>query len=267
MHSASAADGRTPARVTQSARLAILLGLLEERPYWTVAELAQRFEVSEETIRRDVRQLEQSGQVQKTHGGVGVPSSALEAPYRNRLREQAEAKQRIAQRALQLIEPGMALLLDSGTTSFWLARALAHVRDLTIITNSIEIAHEVMGRPAQRLFVAGGRITPDYRAAFGPEAIDYAARFVPDLTVLSIGAVEADRGFVDFDVDEAMFKRALLKQSRRIVVLADATKFTRRGLVEVAPYQAVRDLVTDQPLPAPIAAAAEAAGMRVHLAG
>jgi DeoR family glycerol-3-phosphate regulon repressor len=252
-------------RATQNARLAALLDLLEERGQWSIGELADRFEVSEETIRRDVRQLEQAGRVQKIHGGVCLPGGVLEPTYRQRMRDQAEAKQRIAQRALALVRPGMTLLLDSGTTTLWLARALGHVRDLTVITNSMEIAAQVLGHPGQRLYVAGGAVDPDYHAAFGSEAIDYCRQFAPDLTVLSMGAVDPVRGFLDFDAGEAAFKRSLLPQARRVAVLCDATKFDKSGFVHVAGFGDVHDLVTDQAPPEEIAAAAAAAGTAIHL--
>jgi DeoR family glycerol-3-phosphate regulon repressor len=252
--------------VIQSARLAKLLSLLEERPIWSVAELAVRFDVSDETVRRDVRQLEKLGRAQKTHGGVSVPSNLIEAPYRVRLRESAEAKQRIGRRAAGFVSAGMTLLLDSGTTSFWMARALAGVRNLTIITNSMEIAAEVLGRPGYRLLLAGGVINSDYRAAFGAEPAAFCRRFVPDLTVLSMGAVDAVRGFLDYDADEAAFKRSLVERAQRVMVLADRTKFDKPGFIQVAEYGEVHDLVTDRAPPAATAAAAMAAGTSLYLA-
>ncbi len=259
-------DSKSGARPIQVARLTSLMKLLEERGHCSVAELAVHFDVSEETIRRDIRQLERTGRVQKTHGGVSIPSSELEAPYRIRLREQSDAKQRIAQHAARMVTEGMTLLLDSGTTCLWLARALAGFRDLTIITNSMEVAHEVLGRPGQRLFVAGGPIKPDYHAAFGPEAIAFCRRFVPDITILSMGAIDAACGFLDFDSDEATFKRSILDRSRRVVVLADSTKFTKPGFIQVADFADVKALYTDAQPPAAIRDAAQAHGMAIEVA-
>lgn len=253
-------------QLTQGARLAAIVQLLEERTFWPVSELADRFEVSEETIRRDARQLEQSGVVQKVHGGLSATSNKIEAPYRLRLRENAEAKQRIAQTAAALVSEGMTLLLDSGTTCHWLARSLSHVRNLTIVTNSVEIAWEVLGNPGQRLLLAGGPIDPDYHAAFGAEAKAFCRRFAPDLTILSMGAVDAERGFLDFDAGEAAFKQTLLEQARNIVVLADHSKFVRPGFIQVATFTDVQDLVTDRVPPADVVRVATASNTRVHVA-
>lgn len=252
--------------ISQGARLAAILQLLEERTFWAVSELADRFEVSEETIRRDARQLERNGVVQKVHGGLSATSNKIEAPYRIRLRENAEAKQRIARTAATLVSEGMTLLLDSGTSCYWLARALAPVRNLTIVTNSVEIAHEVLGNPGQRLLLAGGQINPVHNAAFGQEARSFCRHFAPDLTILSMGAVDPERGFLDFDADEAAFKQSLLGQARRIVVLADHTKFTKAGFIKVASFSDVQDLVTDQPPPAGTARAASQSDTTLHIA-
>jgi len=257
--------GRQPPRLNQSARIAGILTLLDGQPFWSVGDLARRFDVSEETIRRDVRQLELGGHVQKTHGGVSLPNHMLEGPFRQRVRIEAALKQRIARRAAEFIQPGMTILLDSGTSAFWLARALQGLRDLTIITNSVEIAQEVTGRSGQRLFMAGGEISPHYGASFGPEAISYCRRFVPDITVFSIGSIDETHGYLDFDAGEATFKRALIENARRLMILADSTKFARGGRLQVAQHHEVHDLVTDSAPPAGIAQAA-GAGTQVHIA-
>jgi DeoR family transcriptional regulator, glycerol-3-phosphate regulon repressor len=253
--------------VIQSTRLATLLELLEERRSCSIAELAQRFHVSEETIRRDVRQLEASGRAYKVHGGVRLPDNLVEAPYRLRLGENADAKRAIAARGASLVEDGMTVLIDSGTSSFWFARALSQARGLTIVTNSLEVAQEMLGRHDNRLFFAGGAMNVDYRAAFGAEAIAYSRGFAPDLCVLSMGAIEAERGFLDFEPEEAAYKRSLLDRARRVLVLADASKFARKGSVHVAGFGDVHDLVTDQPLATEVDQAAARAGTRVHITG
>ncbi len=251
-------------QLNQGARLAAILQLLEEKAFWAVSELADRFEVSEETIRRDARHLEQSGVIQKMHGGISATSNKIEAPYRIRFRENVAAKQRMAQTAAALVREGMTLLLDSGTSCHWLARSLAHMQNLTIVTNSVEIAHEILGNPGQQLLLAGGPVNQIHHAAFGPEASAFCRRFAPDLTVLSMSAVDPERGFLDFDADEAAFKQPLLERARRVVVLADHTKFAKSGFILVASFADVQDLVTDRAPPASTMHAAALSGTRVH---
>jgi DeoR family glycerol-3-phosphate regulon repressor len=253
--------------VTQSDRIKKLVALLEERGSCAIGDLALHFGVSEETIRRDVRQLEEAGRAFKVHGGVRLPDNQLEAPYRLRMREQSEAKRAIARRAARLVKDGMTVLIDSGTTSFQVARELAPLRRLTIITNNLAVASELLGRNDHRIFLAGGGVNIDYRATFDAEAIAYTRRFAPDVAFLSMGAIEAERAFLDFEPEEANYKRAVLDRARRVVVVADAVKFTRTGSVHVADFGEVHDIVTDAPPPPAIAEAAVRGGTRVDQVG
>ncbi|WP_242526465.1 DeoR/GlpR family DNA-binding transcription regulator [Novosphingobium sp. KA1] len=249
----------------QADRIAAILVALEEQGSSSIAGLAERFAVSEETIRRDVRQLEGAGRVLKVHGGVTLPSPRLEAPYRRRLRDQVEAKRAIARLAAAFVEEGSTVFVDSGTTSYWAAQELGHLRGLTLVTNSLEVASEALGRGDHRVFLAGGAMNADYRSAFDADAIGFVRRFVPDVAILSMAAIEAERGFLDLDPAEAAFKRAVLDRARRLVVVADHGKFLRQGTVHVADFGEVHDLVTDRAPPPHIGDAARAGGTALHL--
>lgn len=251
----------------QADRIAAILSALEEQGSCSIAGLAERFEVSEETIRRDVRQLEGAGRVTKVHGGVTLPTQRMEAPYRRRLREQVEAKRAIARVAAGFLRDGATAFIDSGTTSYWVAQELGHLRDLALVTNSLEVAVEALGRADHRVFLAGGGLNVDYRSAFDADAIGYVRRFVPDVAVLSMGGIEAGRGFLDFDADEAAFKRAILDRARRLVVVADHGKFAREGTVHVADFAQVHDLVTDLDPPPAVRDAAREGGTTIHVVG
>lgn len=250
----------------QADRIAAILSALEKDGSCSIGSLAERFDVSEETIRRDVRQLESNGRVIKVHGGVTLPAMRLEAPYRRRLREQLDAKRTIARLAAGFVKDGATVFIDSGTTSYWVAQELSHLRDLTLVTNSLEVAAEALGRADHRVFLAGGALNVDYRSVFDGDAIAYVRRFVPDIAFLSMGAIEAERGFLDFDPDEATFKRAVMDRARRIVVVADCGKFTRQGTVHVADFAQVHDLVSEAAPPTVIADAAAASGTAIHVA-
>lgn len=253
--------------MTQSDRIKKLVALLEERGSCAIADLANHFGVSEETVRRDIRQLEETGRAFKVHGGVRLPDNQLEAPYRLRMREQSKGKQGIARRAARLVKDGMTVLIDSGTTSFYVARELAPLRRLTIVTNNLAVASELLGRNDHRIFLAGGAVNIDYRATFDAEAVAYTRRFAPDVAILSMGAIEAKRAFLDFEPGEAGYKRAVLDRARRVVVVADAVKFTRHGSVHVADFGAVHDIVTDAPPPPEVAEAAVRGGTRLDVVG
>lgn len=231
--------------MNQSNRLHELLALLEENASCSIADLAQRFEVSEETIRRDVRQLENTGRVRKVHGGVRLPDNVFEAAYHQRINENAALKRAIGIKAAEMVKDGMTLLIDSGSSAYWVAKALTKARNLTIITNAIEVARELTGRNNARVYFAGGEIHENYCSSFGPEAQNFMRQFTPEIAFFSMGAIEAKRGLLDYFLPEAELKRAIAPLARKIVVLVDSTKFERQGLIRTLDFKDIQVLVTD----------------------
>lgn len=231
--------------MNQSSRLHELLELLEENSSCSIADLAQRFEVSEETIRRDVRQLENTGRVRKVHGGVRLPDNVFEAAYHQRINENALLKRMIGLKAAEMVKDGMTLLLDSGTSTYWLAKALTKVRNLTVITNAIEVARELTGRNNAKVFFAGGEINENYCSSFGPETQAFMRQFTPEIAFFSMGAIEAKRGLLDYLLPEAELKRAIAPLARKIVVLVDSSKFERPGLIRTLDFKDIQVVVTD----------------------
>jgi DeoR family transcriptional regulator, glycerol-3-phosphate regulon repressor len=241
--------------MNQISRLHEILALLDQNTSCTIAALAQRFEVSEETIRRDVRQLETTGRVRKVHGGVRLPDNVFEAAYHQRINDNAARKRGIGLKAAEMVKDGVTLLIDSGTTSFWLARALTKVRDLTIVTNAIEVTRELNGRNHARIYFAGGEVNDDYCSCFGPDTQSFMQRFTPEIAFFSIGAIEAKRGLLDYILPEAELKRAIAPLARKVVILADSSKFERPGLIRTLDFKDVDILVTDAYPGAELAAA------------
>lgn len=243
--------------MNQAARFDGILSTLADRGATTISELAAAFDVSEETVRRDIRRLEKDGAVRKVHGGVRLPDRRAEAPWRQRLNVNAEAKKRVASRAAEMIEPGMTLLLDSSTTVFWMARQIGSVRDLTVITNSLETAGELSASSDSRVFLAGGPLNSAYRAAFGAEVAAYSKRFVPDLAFFSFVAIDADHGFLSHEPAEADYVREVITGARKAVCLTDASKFGAPGRIVAAEWSQIDVMVTDRAPSPEIAAVAE----------
>jgi DeoR family glycerol-3-phosphate regulon repressor len=227
-------------------RLIKILEIIELNNAMSVAELALKFVVSEETIRRDIKQLESSGRVVKVHGGVRLSSALLEPPYRKRVSLNAEAKKAIGIKAAELVQDGMTVFIDSGSTSYWLSKVLKQPKKLLIITNSLEVASEVVGRQGWKLVIIGGQVDMDYRAAFGQEAIAHARRFTPDLLFLSIGGIDKNTGLLDFSIEEADFKRSLIDRARHSVLLADVSKFDAAGSIHLADFSSIDTIICDQ---------------------
>ncbi len=242
-----------------------ILRLLQQQGTITVADLARQLDVSLETVRRDIKPLTTSGTVVKMHGAVAL-LSVVEAPFEKRMRENSEAKKAIAVAVAATIRDGDSVMLDTGTTTSYLARELLGHRRLTVVTNSSDIARTLSTVNDNRVYMAGGELRSDNGAAFGVSAIEFISHFTVGHAVISTGAIDAAIGVMDYDLEEAEFARAVLAQGRRAVVVTDHTKFGRQGLVRVCDFGAITDLFTDKAPPRDIAAALKTAGVNVALA-
>jgi DeoR family glycerol-3-phosphate regulon repressor len=241
-----------------------ILGLAGERNGISVDEIARRFGVSRETARRDLARLDADGLLRRIHGGAKTGS---EAALSLRMAANAAAKARIARAAAQLFEPGDSLLIDAGSTTAFFASALAEAPGMTLITNSLDVASRAAsGATRHRILLLGGDFRAGHSEVAGALAIDQIGRLRADHAVLTVGGVDAQHGIMDFDLEEAMVARAMARQSDRVTVLADASKFGRVALAQVAPLGAVARLVTDAPPPEPLALACRRAGTEVVVA-
>ncbi|MBZ9850215.1 DeoR/GlpR family DNA-binding transcription regulator [Mesorhizobium sp. CA14] len=243
-----------------------ILRLLNEEGTITIASLAERLGVSLETVRRDVKPLADDGSVLKMHGAVGLSSIVGEAPFERRMRENAEAKRLIARMVAATIRDGEAIMLDTGTTTSFLARELLGHRRLTVVTNSSDIARTLATVNGNKVYMAGGELRSDSGAAFGISAIEFVSRFSVDHAVISIGAVDAAAGLTDYELEEAEFARMVLSRGQRSLVVTDHTKFGRQGLVRVCGFDGFSELATDQPPPPDITTALSHAGARLTIA-
>ncbi|WP_169546018.1 DeoR/GlpR family DNA-binding transcription regulator [Sneathiella aquimaris] len=232
--------------IKQSKRQLEIMKVLQVRKSCSVIELASQLDVSDETIRRDIRHLASAGSVEKIHGGVMLPHSSLEPPFLSRLQEQRDEKLKIAKMASEIIPDGTTLLIDNGSTSCYFAKELIAHRNLTVVTNSTEVARELCSRNYNRVFMAGGEIRSDDSAAYGPTAIEFARQFTTQYAIMSIGALHPAQGCLDFDLAEAEFKRAALPMTEKLIVTADHTKFQKPGIVKVCDLDRIDLLLTDK---------------------
>lgn len=247
-------------------RHADILAILEVEGSATITALAERLNVSLETVRRDVKPLTDSGRLVRVHGAVGLAGQIGEAPFQKRMRENAEAKRAIARAVAATIRDGESVMFDTGTTTSFVARELIRHRRLTVVTNSSDIARTLATLNGNRVYMAGGELRPDSGAAFGKSALDFIAQFTVHHAVISAGAVD-EGGIMDYDLEEAEFARVVLSRGQRRVVVTDHSKFGRRGLIAVAGFDEAGEIVTDQGAPRPIAERIAASGCRLTLAG
>lgn len=222
-----------------------ILQTVRSRGSCTIMELAQMLSVSDETVRRHVKPLAIKGLVHRVHGGIVLPDQLQEAPYLRRMDEHKKAKQLIAHKAAQLIQNGESLFLDSGSTTAYVAMALRNHRDLSIVTNSIEIARTLATRNNNRVYMAGGELRGDDAAAFGKSVVDFIGQFHIGQAVLSVGAINSKAEFFNYHLQESEVSRAAIKQADKVTVVADQTKFSRQALVKICALEEVDLLVCD----------------------
>lgn len=211
-----------------------------------VAGLAERFEVTTETVRRDLTDLEHRGVVRRVHGGaIPVERFRTELAVSEKATRMADEKQRIAKQALHYVPQGGTILLDAGTTTLALARQLPTEIDVTVVTNDVSIALELANRPNVNVLLIGGRLRKNVLA----NVDDWALRTLGDLSVdvafIATNGVSVARGLSTPDVAEAATKRAMVAAGRRVVLLADHTKISDEHFVRFADLADIDVFVTD----------------------
>ena len=245
-----------------------LLALLREQGFVAVSEMATRFGVSEMTVRRDMRRLEEVSNVQRLYGGAVVPGrteAADEEPaFGQRQAEQAEAKRAIAHEAARLVHPGATIGIDVGTTTYELARRLLEARDLNIFTNSLRIGM-LLAESKLSVYMPGGRVRRGEGTLTGSIAVSLLEEYRLDQVFLGISGITAD-GLYDYSIEDSEVKRAYIRQTSQVIVLADAAKLGRTSAVRICGLEDVDVLITSaEPRPA-IAAALRTAGVSVIVA-
>lgn len=233
----------------------------------TVEALAAHFGVTLQTVRRDVKQLAAAGLLARFHGGVRLPASTTEnIAYPQRQVLNRDAKDAIAQAVAAAVPEGCSLLINIGTTTEAIARALRHHRGLRVITNNLNVAAILADNPACEVIVAGGVVRSRDRGIVGEAAVDFIRQFRVDIGLIGISGIEADGSLRDFDYREVKVARAIVEHSREVWLAADHSKFNRPAMVELARLDQIDRLYTDQAPPAPYPALLAEAGVRCEVA-
>lgn len=247
-----------------------LLDTVRERGAMTVEQLAELLGVTLQTVRRDVQRLADAGLLLRFHGGVRAPASTTENiahPQRETLN--AEGKARIARAVAERVPNDCSLILNIGTTAEAIARALMRHRGLRVITNNLHVAHILAGNEACEVIVAGGAVRARDRAVVGEATIDFMRQFKVDIALIGCSGIEAEGGEAtlrDFDLREVKVAQTILAQGREVWLAADASKFHRPAMVQIAPLARIDCLFTDAPPPAPFPELLDAAGVRCVVA-
>lgn len=226
--------------------------LAEVRRHGTLSldALGDLLGVTLQTVRRDVRQLAGSGLVARYHGGVRMPASTTEnIAYGHRQILNEDAKRAIGEAVAARVPDHCSLLLNLGTTTEAVARALTGHRGLRVITNNLNVAAILASNPQCEVIVTGGVVRPTDHGIVGEAAVDFIRQFRVDIGVIGISGIEQDGTLRDFDFREVKVARAIIEHSREVWLAADHSKFDRPAMVELARLDQVDLFFTDVPPP------------------
>ncbi len=246
------------------------LQLLEEvraRKSATVEQLADTLGVTLQTVRRDVQRLAESGLLTRFHGGVRVPSSTVEnLAHTQRETLHADGKARIARAVAEQVPNDCSLILNIGTTTEAIAKALLHHQGLRVITNNLNVAAILCGNPDCEVIVAGGVVRTRDRGIVGEAAVDFIRQFRVDIAIIGISGIEDDGTLRDFDYREVKVAQTIVEHAREVWLAADHSKFNRPAMVRLATLDQIDRLFTDAPPPAPFPALLEGADVQLFIA-
>ena len=253
--------------MTPNPRQSQLLDAVRALGAVSVEALAEQFEVTLQTVRRDVKLLAEAGLLSRFHGGVRVPSSTTEnIAYRQRQALNADGKQRIARAIAARVPDGCSLLINLGTTTEAVARELLQHRGLRVITNNLNVAAILADNADCEVIVTGGVVRHRDRGIVGEAALDFIRQFRVDIGLIGISGIEADGSLRDFDYREVKVARAIIEQSREVWMAADQGKFNRPAMVELARMDQIDMLFTDAAPPEPFPALLADAGVQLEVA-
>ena len=261
--------------VDQYARWTALVELLGQRGRLSVAEAAASLRVSQATVRRDFAQLAEQQLITRTRGGAVADGVSYDLPLRYKTGRHSVQKQRIGAAAAALVEPGMVVGLNGGTTATEVARALAGRPELnrgsdsgqlTVVTNALNIANELLLRSRMKIVVTGGVVRRQSYELVGPLGGALLQEVILDLTVLGVDAVDATMGAAAHHEGEAAMNRLMVERARTVAIIADASKLARQAFARICPVERIDTLVTDAGADPAVLAGFEAAGLRVVMA-
>lgn len=253
--------------MTAAERHLSIVDLLESQGKVLVSDLSARFGVSEMTVRRDLETLEQAGALSRVHGGaVPSQSQAYEPPFAMRAARNLGAKDRIGAATARLLHEGETVVLDAGTTTLAVARALQGRRNLRIFALSLHIAALLADEQGLTTMIGGGEIRAGERSLIGSLAERSFADLIFDTFVLTVGGVDVRGGVTEYNLDDAAVKRAAFASARRRIAVADASKLGRTAFARVCTIDELDVLVTDDGAPADALDELRAAGVEVVVA-
>ncbi|MEX3010494.1 DeoR/GlpR family DNA-binding transcription regulator [Hoeflea sp. TYP-13] len=229
----------------------------------SVTDIAESLDVSDETVRRDLKDLEREGLLRRVHGGAIGVAHIRDEPISERVQKSAKEKGVIAKLAADLISDHTSIFLHCGSTTEALARQLGRFSDLKVYTNSLNVALIAKEHFGVSVFVAPGQLRKVETDLVGYDTISFLEGYYFDTAFVSVAGIDAQRGFMDFEEDEVRVRQTLLKSARNKVVMADSSKYGKTANMCTAPFSAIDRFVTDRKPDPEFSAQFKKAGMEV----
>jgi DeoR family glycerol-3-phosphate regulon repressor len=227
----------------------MIIKAVRETGFATIEALARQFDVTPQTIRRDINTLSRDGRLNRYHGGAALSSSTENVDYSSRKVICLKEKQAIAREAARLIPNNASLFVNIGTTTEEVARALCNHKKLKIITNNLNVALIFSGIENFEIIVAGGMLRHKDNGIVGMSSIDFIRQFKVDYGVIGISGIDMDGTLLDFDYREVRAARTIMDNSRQVILVADHTKFGRNAMVRLGSLTEIDSLITDREPP------------------
>jgi len=242
-----------------------IMGLLLANRRMSVEELSRQLHVTGATIRADLEALHRQNRVLRTFGGAVIPQEAnlSEMPTDVRLRKQVPEKQTIGRAAAALVQDGMVVALDASTTSLAMSYFLKNRKSLTLITNSLLIASHLVDAPGVNVILPGGTLRHESSSIVGPESVDFLSRMEAELCFMGVHSLHITKGLGEVSQTEMEVKRALASISRKVVVLADSTKWNRVSAAYFWPLEKVDTIFTEGEISKEIKGSLKSTGIKL----
>lgn len=253
--------------MSQTFRHPEILNIARKEGKVTVEALAEHFGVTLQTIRRDLTDLAQAGKLERVHGGAVLTSNTTNIRYEERRLLNMAAKQAIASVCAQHVPNNISMFLNIGTSTEAVAEHLSQHQNLMVVTNNINVANILVANLNCDIVVTGGQLRPSDGGLVGNLAAQTISQFKFDLAVIGCSGLDHEGDMMDFDIQEVSVSRAILRQARKVFLVADHSKFARSAPARIASLSKVDAFFTDTALAPELAAACEACGTQVVIAG
>ena len=241
-----------------------ILEMAKQKGFLPTEEMSRVFNVTAQTIRRDINELCDKGLLRRYHGGAGLASSVRNVDYPTRRVLNHEEKIRIARMVADYIPDNASLFINIGTTTEEVAKALRDHKNLRVITNNLNVANVLCDNPSFEVIVAGGVVRSD-RGVIGESTIDFVRQFKVDYGIIGISGIDEDGTLLDFDYREVRVAQAIIENARQVVLVTDHTKFSCNPMVRLCHISDIDVLFTDCQPPESILAELGKAKVELHV--